>query len=132
MAKGPITYVNTNNAIYDPTALIFRQDDGGIYTEITTEDANNPEETTTYKKYLSSNETNLRIAVAIESLANQTQDLQTQIDNMNGIPVAEIVNEDGTITSIKNVNTNVQSLFVSTTKPTTNYRIWIQPEEDEE
>lgn len=58
-----------------------------------------------------------------------TDDLQTQIDNINGIPVVQIIKEDGSVLYMKETNVDVKHLIVSNTTPTGRWVIWVKPEE---
>lgn len=57
--------------------------------------------------------------------------LQEQIDNINGVPVVQIVREDGGVIYLKETNLNVEHVYVSTDAPENRGVIWIKPQEDE-
>ena len=57
-------------------------------------------------------------------------DLQTQIDNINGVPVVQITREDGGVIYLKETNLNVEHIFVGDTQPTGKFVMWIKPQEE--
>ena len=65
----------------------------------------------------------------VERVAEVTTDLQTQIDNINGVPVVQIARADGGVLYLKETNVNVEHVFVGTTQPTGRWLIWISPQE---